>query len=207
MLFTITSVIGVQHWFRGGIYADLTSAPGVHDFYAGGNQAATVQVVFQIYEIACALAVPRLRGKFGEMYVHHFTTLLLAYLAIHYDAFLYYGVFFLGVTEVSSIPLALVDLFKQFKPLAARYKTTNARAREVFAAFFIVFRTFYWPVVSFYFWRASLKALQEGTAKADWVVYTFLTVNVLLTSLQFFWSKLIFESLLKIARKVPDKDD
>jgi hypothetical protein len=42
------------------------------------------------------------------------------------------------------IPLAFIDLFKQFKPLREAFPATNELARNVFALLFIVLRGIYW---------------------------------------------------------------
>ena len=43
--------------------------------------------------------------------------LLLSYLAYYHQAYHYWSPCFMGVPELSSIPLALVDFFKHFKDL------------------------------------------------------------------------------------------
>ena len=99
-------------------------------------------------------------------------------------------------------PLAFVDAFKMFKQLKADYPKTNETVRPIFAVCFLILRTLYWPVVSYHFWRASLA--HEGDALE---VNTFLVVNVILSSLQAYWTKLIIEGLVKLLKGDPTADD
>ena len=83
----------------------------------------------QIYELLCAAGVKRLRGKSGEMVAHHSLALLLACLAYNKSLYYYYGTYFFGLSEVSSIPLAFLDAFKMFPDLKASYPKCNAFVR------------------------------------------------------------------------------
>ena len=79
----------------------------------------------------------------------------------------------------------------------------------LFAITFIGFRVVLWPYVSYKFFIDALILLQTNTAHANYVVYTFLSMNIGLTLLQFYWlgeiittaSKLLFnDGQLVLAR-------
>ena len=62
----------------------------------------------------------------------------------------------------------------------------------------------YWPVVSYHFWKASLAHWPNDPVEMG----TFMAVNVLLTSLQGFWTFLIIKGLIKLVQGKDDgKDD
>ena len=66
----------------------------------------------------------------------------------------YYTTFFLGVIEISSIPLVIVDVFhpKHFQDqlaTSAFYDALNSNARILFAVAFLAVRAVYFPVVIF----------------------------------------------------------
>ena len=63
-----------------------------------------------------------------------YLALLLAVLSARKGLYFYYGAYFMGVSEVSSLPLAFVDAFKMFKHLKRDYPTANAVARPRGAA-------------------------------------------------------------------------
>ena len=89
-----------------------------------------------------------------------------------------------------------------------RYPAANEAARTVFAILFIAFRAVYWPFVTYYFWIDSLAELRRGDAGAapTWLVVMFLVFNALLTSLQFYWTHLIVQGAIKLARGEKDID-
>ena len=70
------------------------------------------------------------------------------------------------------------------------------------AVCFLALRTVYWPVVSYHFWAASLAHAGDALE-----VNTFLVVNILMTSLQAYWTKLILEGLYKLVTGDPTADD
>ena len=148
--------MGVMAWTDGmhgrlGIASDVYAAAP-----AFGVAACTFQIPFQLYELACAALVKRLRGKSFEMVIHHALSLTLASMAVNKGMYFFYGTYFFGLSEFSSIPLAFVDLFKMFPDLKKKYAAANEAVRPFFAVIFLVVRSFYWPLVSYHFWVASL---------------------------------------------------
>ena len=66
-----------------------------------------------------------------------------------------------------------------------------------FAVLFLIFRSVYWPIVSYQFWRDSLGAYADGTMHSTSAMCTFLVANIGLTSLQFVWTRLILIGILE----------
>ena len=108
--FLILAVLGVDAWRS--MYEDVGTTPGVYaEAHANGIRCCILQIPFQLYELACAARVKRLRGKTFEMVAHHALALLLACLAVNKDIYYFYGTYFFGVSELSSLPLVFLDLF------------------------------------------------------------------------------------------------
>ena len=200
--FAVLVACGVKAWIFDGGYIDVMATPHLRAASDYGELATTLQIPFQLYELVCAVCVKRLRGKSFELVLHHALALTLALLSARKGIYYFYGAYFMGVSEISSLPLAFVDAFKMFKQLKADYPKTNETVRPIFAVCFLILRTLYWPVVSYHFWRASLA--HEGDALE---VNTFLVVNVILSSLQAYWTKLIIEGLVKLLKGDPTADD
>lgn len=78
---------------------------------------ARLNLSFQVYDLAATLAIRPLRKP--EMVVHHSLACMLAYLLLRDDYSNYYSIFFFGMTEVSSIPLCIVDVFKHFREVGS----------------------------------------------------------------------------------------
>jgi hypothetical protein len=104
----------------------------------------------------------RLRGGAGELVGHHVVSILLSYLCYYHQAFHFYSPGFMGVAEISSLPLAVVDFFKHFPALRTHFSTTNELTRQVFAVLFLALRGVYWPICSLGFWRATLATFDAG---------------------------------------------
>mmetsp|Transcript_21179 Transcript_21179/g.65127 ORF Transcript_21179/g.65127 Transcript_21179/m.65127 type:complete len:249 (-) Transcript_21179:54-800(-) len=201
--FLAFAYMGVMAWTDGmhgrlGIASDVYAAAP-----AFGVAACTFQIPFQLYELACAALVKRLRGKSFEMVIHHALSLTLASMAVNKGMYFFYGTYFFGLSEFSSIPLAFVDLFKMFPDLKKKYAAANEAVRPFFAVIFLVVRSVYWPLVSYHFWVASLAHWPSDALE----VTTFCVVNVLLTGLQGYWTYLILIGLYKIATGDPTSHD
>ena len=200
--FLILAVLGVDAWRS--MYEDVGTTPGVYaEAHANGIRCCILQIPFQLYELACAARVKRLRGKTFEMVAHHALALLLACLAVNKDIYYFYGTYFFGVSELSSLPLVFLDLFKMFPEVKKRYPLSNELIRPFFCVCFLVLRTFYWPYVSYHFWSASLTHYPNDALE----VMTFCTVNLLLSALQAFWTYLIIIGLYKLAIGDPGTHD
>ena len=52
---------------------------------------------------------------------------------------------FMGMSEISSVPLAIMDFFKQFKSVAQQFPAVNEFCRVVFSLLFLPIRGVYWP--------------------------------------------------------------
>ena len=136
------------------------------------------------------------------MLVHHVLTLALCVASVCYQFVGGFTPFFIGMSEISSIALAFVDVFKFFPKLRESFPATNQLMRNVFAVLFISIRVFYWPVVAFFFWRASLLELSapEPLRYPLWLYWLFLLSNAFLTLMQLYWGSLIFKALSKMLK-------
>ena len=196
--FIVFAVYGTRVWLFDAIPFDEGASVGV--YFEPGETLALLMIGFQMYELAATVASERLRGNAYEMVVHHGITLLLASLGYCFRAYLYFGAFFFGVSEVSSVPLAFVDLFKQFPALRKAYPAANEAARMTFGVAFLAIRGLYWPFVSFFFWKSSLAALAADAYEPRAVIYTFFAANVVLTLMQWYWASLIVAAMVKKAK-------
>jgi len=142
---------------------------------------------------------------------HHIGASLLAFIALNPFCNIY-GIFYLGISEVSTFVLCLLVVLDKERGIARLYDTCKTALKVLggsFALLFVVYRCIYWPVVSYYFWEHALNVLHSTSdasngagADADGmkdfsrvglqdhpqaVIYLFLLVNVLLSLLQVVW--------------------
>tara|TARA_B100000513_G_scaffold32734_1_gene12557 strand:+ start:402 stop:1202 length:801 start_codon:yes stop_codon:yes gene_type:complete len=194
--FVALSGLGLYSWFV--VRPDDT----LGGFSWASEYLTTLMVSFQSYEVLACLLDRALAGPGGQMLVHHVLTLALCVASVCYQFVGGFTPFFIGMSEISSIALAFVDVFKFFPKLRESFPATNQLMRNVFAVLFISIRVFYWPVVAFFFWRASLLELSapEPLRYPLWLYWLFLLSNAFLTLMQLYWGSLIFKALSKMLK-------
>jgi hypothetical protein len=135
-----------------------------------------------------------------SMIVHHFAVLvstsMTGFLSI---GFRYYSPFFYGVFELSSVPLSLMNSFKNSPELQRKYPLVDAWSRNLFAVSFLLIRIVLcfsrWPV----FLRDNFIVLytrEMGFYKlymvVQWSLAAFLAI------LQPYWAILILKGIVKV---------
>lgn len=212
--FSILAVIGTMKW--------LSHAPTdrLHGYSADGVFIARFMLAFQLYELIAITFDWKLAGPGTVMVMHHVLVVVLSAWVVTHQYMHYYCIFFFGVPEISSVPLAFVDLFKQVPALRARFPMLNQVrsprfransaalvvsstylhptirstqiARNSFAVSFILVRIFWFSLVSFHFWQDSLVELRAPIQRQPIaLVITVCAVNIVMVGLQYYWGSLV----------------
>mmetsp|Transcript_14025 Transcript_14025/g.16995 ORF Transcript_14025/g.16995 Transcript_14025/m.16995 type:complete len:252 (+) Transcript_14025:114-869(+) len=189
---TFCSVYGTYIW----IYEADAIGDKAYGVLASAEVVVRANFVFQVYDLVMSLVTKELRKP--EMVAHHLVTGLLAYWVLTGPYLHYFCTFFVGVAELSSIPLVFVDTCKQFPSIAKQFPTVEVVAKGLFALLFLSIRVIYWPIVSYQFWIQSLDLLNTGKAHLEYVVVTFLIANVFLTLLQQYWGTLVLKGIKRM---------
>ncbi|CAM9837212.1 unnamed protein product [Discosporangium mesarthrocarpum] len=155
-----------------------------------------VNFAFQFYDLLATVLMPRLRKV--EMFVHHSMAIGMCYLLLRDSYVHYYAIFFLGISEVSSIPLVFVDLFKYFPEVAKKAGKASDLVRIAFALLFMGIRVIYWPCIAVRHILDTVDSVKAGTVHSVGVVTFFLVCNLTLTVLQWFWGYLITRAAIKM---------
>jgi hypothetical protein len=135
-----------------------------------------------------------------EMIVHHLavvaSTSMTGFLSI---GFRYYSPFFYGVMEWSSVPLSVMNVFKDSPELQQKYPTANASTRIIFAASFLIIRVIMclsrWPFFlrdNFIVFYTRDMGFYKLYMFVQWSLATFLAI------LQLYWASLIFTGIVKM---------
>ena len=125
----------------------LAGGPGTH---AGFSALTEVTFPYELFNTAAALVLPQYRTR--EFLGHHLSTLAVAKLAQWYGPDLY-GLFYLGLASLSTLPLVAVDVFRHGpRELATAHPGLNKLARVAFALTFLLVRAVIWPMVSAALW-------------------------------------------------------
>ena len=185
-------------------YQKLLKAPFYGDSLFVRHHLVYPMINYQAWNVVLCFILEVLGDP--NMIAHHIVTGSLAYLGLHPYLHLR-GLFFLGIAEVTNIPLTLFDVCKKFETIGknkAGAKTfLHEASQAVFAISFIIFRLILWPYHCYFFWTGSFDLIMYGKHGSEQVhsravVIYFLISNVFLTGLQVFWGKQIIEGLLKV---------
>merc|ERR1712087_444160 len=121
---------------------------------------------------------------------HHFTCIILSCMSLHPFQH-YYATFFFGLTALSSVPLAIIELCQ-----AAGMPSVLEASRVLFVIVFLLVRTIYWPIESYKYWVDALAVLNGAAPVHNFAAHIFLLAsNIGLTGLQFYWTTLIFRAI------------
>eukprot|EP00948_MAST-09A_sp_MAST-9A-sp1_P001224 g1224.t1 len=155
------------------------------------------------WDIPCSLGLVKSMTDDKLMLGHHIVMCFVAYVGM--TSFpSYYFLFFLGLTEISSIPLVIMNIFhpNRFKELLDHSKflsIVNEIVRVLFAIMFLITRALYFPYV---FVGSTLPDLYDLGIKKQSDRFTLLAAvavsGIALTLLQLYWASLIVKQLLKM---------
>lgn len=131
---------------------------------------------------------------------------IVSYLALQYQYYHYYVVFFLALTEVSSVPLVVISMGKYYPSYFGTYVPI---AQPLFAIFFSYYRVYLWNKVSYSLWSDALVVLKKQKKEAkstaeeyrpgkSYCLYVILTIDVILGCLQLFWFLKIVIEVMKV---------
>ena len=94
-----------------------------------------------------------------EMLAHHSLAALLCYWGLTMPYMHYYSIYFMGVAEVSSVPLVLVDVCKPPSGVGSR---ADLAAKAGFEVLFLLVRDVFWVYTAATVWKDGLGILRAG---------------------------------------------
>ena len=128
---------GTTAWFDGSAAAvGATLNDRFYAYSAPYAKIATATIGYELYNTAAVIFLPE---YYNAAFLGHHSTCFVLGIMSTYPFCHYYATFFFGLTCISSVPLALVELFQ-----AAQLPTAVELSRALFAISFLTFRTVYW---------------------------------------------------------------
>jgi hypothetical protein len=158
--------------------------------------------MFQSFDFAVSLTIPEHATPI--MLAHHIMAATVSWCSIRYQCLHYYGVFFLGLTEVSSFFLVFIDLSKYYPPVdGTSFKLWLDICGPCFAVTFFYYRVILWWPESLRLFRDVRQIVKSGDVErirpgTTWVLYLFLALNLPLGLLQLYWSTIIVAEAKKV---------
>eukprot|EP00536_Pseudo-nitzschia_multiseries_P001964 jgi/Psemu1/182434/e_gw1.26.61.1 len=128
-----------------------------------------------------------------EMILHHLGVVFAASCgAFSHFGFRYWLPFFFGVFEISSVPLAIVNTFKDHPDAAKRHPLLNHASRVSFVISFLYIRVWKWlPVGPLYMRNNFFLFLTTGYGLTKVFVLLQFLFGVYLGYLQMYWALIV----------------
>jgi hypothetical protein len=138
-------------------------------------------------------------GETPVMLMHHVTVIVVASMTLLMtNGFRYWIPYFFGIMEISSIPLAIMNTFKDNPKWVERQPGMYLATRVVFSISFLFIRV--WMLVPrhttylrdhYLLWSTSENPVYRNFMSVVWFSSLFLMI------LQFYWALLIVQGILK----------
>ncbi len=135
------------------------------------------------------------------MLYHHIATITVSLFSIMSTyGFRYHQVFFFGLIEISSVPLAIMNYCKNNKEWSTKNCPRLAELiRPIFAASFLTVRVLMWSPNIYDVLRSSLVVLWNTHTLLNQVnLIIFIIAAVFLTLLQYYWGILVVKNIMKL---------
>mmetsp|Transcript_26320 Transcript_26320/g.40773 ORF Transcript_26320/g.40773 Transcript_26320/m.40773 type:complete len:285 (-) Transcript_26320:243-1097(-) len=195
-------IVGFISWHITYNVAPGTQERRLFGYIKENDMLATFHFAFQTFDFAISLSIPE--RVTPVMLLHHLLTGLAGWFSMEHQYLHYYGLFYLGCSEISSIFLVFVTGAKYFPPVQnSTYQMWVELCKVLFAITFFWYRVILWLQVSSNFWKDVLGSLgRDGSQEKlrpgkAYIAYYFLAINIVLTMLQLFWFGKIMKEALK----------
>jgi len=191
-----------------GLYTWLTIVPGLYtipppDKITGFLQFipfSAAQLGYNMWSIPMGVLVI---GESKAMLGHHVAALIISFLANFFTVgYRYYSPFFLGVYELSSVPLAIMNSFKKNREWANKNSPISfVTAKVMFAVFYLVIRVILGTPQMWDNMRiATILFGGCGDIYCRLLVGTFCVLGYFLALLQYAWGYLVVTGLYQVWR-------
>lgn len=187
----------IMQAFWKGKMANLPEAAYAERMFHHHPAAFHIAIFFLSYQIK-DLMDTLAWGDGPEFIVHHAFSILTAYGSLSQGVGLAYGVFFFGISEVSTAVLCVLANFDDdhgIVGLGDAFPLIKASVGGIFAILFIVCRCILWPLFAYHFARDVLSALKANDrytqSRRGWLKF-FLVSLTSLSVLQIGWLGQIF---------------
>jgi hypothetical protein len=170
---------------------------GQEDFYIFG----AMQIGYQVWGLIVGAFVV---GEKVEMMFHHLAVIFVGCMSTFLtNGFRYWIPFFFGVFEISSVPLGVMNMFKDNNAWITAYPTIYVLLRAAFAFSFLFIRVYMLHSRQYeYLWDAFLLPYtMEGNIGIRMYYFVCWISSAFLSILQVYWAYLIVSGIAKVLGK------
>jgi len=198
-------IMGVVSWYiTRQVHTKIPATPEgrLYGYLPDNESIAAAQIVFQAWDFVISLFIAEHCTVI--FLCHHLCAALLSWFSLRHQFLHYYGIFFLGLSEFSSMFLLFVDLANYFPPdqgTPTSFVLENF-VMPGFAISFTLYRVILWWKVSLQLWKDAIHVLSTGKSeqyrpRKNYVLYIYLVSNIALGILQLYWFGLIVNEAKK----------
>ena len=192
---------GVTGWFF-EVDDFVTKEQRLYSVSPAAVKVLQTNFAFQTWDFAVSFLHKELNAP--EMLAHHSLAALLCYWGLTMPYMHYYAIYFMGVAEVSSVPLVLVDICKYYPEFAKRFPLVDLLSKLAFAAAFVAVRDVFWVYTAVTVWKDGVGILRKGNFPAKYPGYitaSVLVANAFFTTLQIVWTGKLLEGAAELFGK------
>lgn len=190
----LLSVMGVyfEYFVKSGAFSLEEATQGGKEFIF----LSTLQIAFQVFSIPIGILHT---NESKQMLVHHTAVVVVTGMSAFFrNGFRYWTPFFYGIIEISSLPLAPYNWFKNNPEYSAKYPALFDRVRLTFAFSFLWFRVamFIPRIVPYLLQQYFLFSTHPSLPYRAFMSVAWIC-SLVLFFLQMMWGSLITRGLLK----------
>jgi hypothetical protein len=161
---------------------------------------AIAQIGYQAWALPIGLFFV---GETTSMLIHHVAVICVASTsAFLHCGFRFFTPYFYGVIEISSVPLSIMNAFKNNPKWIDARPDLYSTIRLVFGLTFLLVRVIMWTPFYWKFFSLAMMLLystEMGSTKIILALFNF--SSVVITFLQYFWASKIISAMLKLGKK------
>ena len=188
-----------------GIYYELSSSRVDHSIenkivgYSDIRYFAIIQIGYQLWALPIGILFV---GETTSMIIHHVAVICVASTSTFLTCgFRYYIPFFYGVIEISSVPLSVMNAFKNNPDLIKNYPGIYGKVRLLFGVTFLLVRVVLWTPFYWDFIVLAMMLLRSSVGSTKVILALFNLSSIVLTMLQYFWATKILSAMMKSRSK------
>jgi hypothetical protein len=177
-----------------------TTLGRVFSLHNKSQNMTAFSLVFQGWDLIVTPFIPEFATPI--MLLHHTLAACVSYVALEYQIFNYYAIFYFALSEVSSIPLVVLSLSKYYPPQEGSFfEILKGLAEPLFAVTFSYYRVFLWTKVTYNLWKdvsyvIKMKLVDSYRPGKTWTLYVILVTALILTFMQFYWFTLVLSAVI-----------
>lgn len=197
-------ILGVWAWHIQRTHLVPATPEGrLFGYLPEAHQLTALGTTFQVFDLCISLIIPEQRQPL--FLCHHIMAATVSWYGLNNQYFHYYGIFYLGCSEISTIPLVAIDVAGFFPPVPGSTfdQFVNGFCGPAFAVTFTIYRVILWWIVGYQMFQDIFVVLRNGMAHKlrpgrNHVLYVMMILNLLLGLLQLYWFQIILAEAAKV---------